>query len=46
MDAYPYFENNLANSIQVGQDAFFEAYYNTTRAVGSKPSGAPKRAGP
>jgi len=37
MDAYSYFENNLVNSIQVGQHAFFEAYYNTTRVVGSKP---------
>jgi len=37
MDAYPYFDYDLANSIQVGQDAFFESYYNTTKAAGSKP---------
>ncbi|MCJ1285360.1 hypothetical protein MMC26_004700 [Xylographa opegraphella] len=37
MDAYPYFQNTEDNSIETGNVTFFEAYYNTTAAVGSKP---------
>ncbi|MCJ1407880.1 hypothetical protein MMC19_001951 [Ptychographa xylographoides] len=37
MDAYPYFQNTMANSIEAGNETFWEAYYNTTAAVGSKP---------
>ncbi|MCJ1399581.1 hypothetical protein MMC11_002783 [Xylographa trunciseda] len=37
MDAYPYFQNTEDNSIQNSNVTFFEAYYNTTAAAGSKP---------
>ncbi|MCJ1294109.1 hypothetical protein MMC34_005666 [Xylographa carneopallida] len=37
MDAYPYFQNTEDNSIETGNVTFFEAYYNTTAAAGSKP---------
>ena len=36
VDAYPYFQNTEANSIQVGNATFFEAYYNTTNVAGKK----------
>ncbi|MCJ1249582.1 hypothetical protein MMC30_006808 [Trapelia coarctata] len=37
MDAYPYFQNTEANSIQNGKQVFFNAYYNTTAVSGGKP---------
>lgn len=37
MDAYPYFQNTQANSIDNGYSLFFDAYDQTVAAVGSKP---------
>lgn len=37
MDAYPYFQNTEANSVQNGKQVFFNAYYNTTAVSGGKP---------
>ncbi|KAK5019001.1 hypothetical protein LTR60_001270, partial [Cryomyces antarcticus] len=37
MDAYPYFENTLANSIGNSRSQFFSAYDATIAAVGGKP---------
>jgi len=37
MDAYPYFQNTEANSIQNGKQVFFNAYSNTTAVSGGKP---------
>jgi glucan endo-1,3-beta-D-glucosidase len=37
VDAYPYFQNTEANSIDAGYQVFFQAYNNTQGAVGSKP---------
>ena len=37
MDAYPYFQNTEANSVEDGKQVFFNAYYNTTAVSGSKP---------
>ena len=36
MDAYPYFQNTMANSIEAGNSLFFNAYDATVAAVGSK----------
>ena len=36
MDAYPYFQNTMANSIEAGNSLFFDAYDATVAAVGSK----------
>lgn len=37
MDAYPYFQNTMANSIDDGSALFFEALANTTAAAEGKP---------
>lgn len=37
MDAYPYFQTTMANSIENGNATFFDAYDATLAAVGSKP---------
>lgn len=37
MDAYPYFQNTEANSIDVSYNLFFQAYDNTVAAAGGKP---------
>jgi glucan endo-1,3-beta-D-glucosidase len=37
MDAYPYFQNTVSNSISSASQVFFEAYNNTQGAAGSKP---------
>ena len=37
MDAYPYFQTTMANSIENGNMTFFDAYDATLAAVGSKP---------
>jgi glucan endo-1,3-beta-D-glucosidase len=37
VDAYPYFENTIANSIDSGYQVFFEAYNNTVGVSGGKP---------
>jgi glucan endo-1,3-beta-D-glucosidase len=37
MDSYPYFENDVANSIDVAYNVFFQTFNNTKAAVGNKP---------
>jgi glucan endo-1,3-beta-D-glucosidase len=37
VDAYPYFQNTVANSIDLGYPVFFEAYNNTVGVSGGKP---------
>lgn len=37
VDAYPYFQNTEANSIDAGYSVFFQAYNNTVGVAGSKP---------
>ncbi|KAL9624901.1 MAG: hypothetical protein Q9160_000948 [Pyrenula sp. 1 TL-2023] len=37
MDAYPYFQNTMANSITDAENLFFEAYNNTVAASAGKP---------
>lgn len=37
MDAYPYFQNTVANSIDAGSALFLEALANTTAAAAGKP---------
>ena len=37
VDAYPYFQNTVANSIDSGYQVFFEAYNNTVGVSGGKP---------
>jgi glucan endo-1,3-beta-D-glucosidase len=37
MDAYPYYQTTLANSIENGNSTFYDAYDATLAAVGSKP---------
>jgi len=37
VDAYPYFQNTEANSIDVSYDVFFQAYNNTAGAAQGKP---------
>ncbi|KAK3677721.1 hypothetical protein LTR78_002571 [Recurvomyces mirabilis] len=36
MDAYPYFQNTIANSIELGNSTFFEAYDNTVAVAQGK----------
>lgn len=37
VDAYPYFQNTEANSIEAGYSVFFQAYNNTVGVAGGKP---------
>lgn len=37
MDAYPYFQNTMANSIKDAENLFFEAYNDTVAASAGKP---------
>ena len=37
MDAYPYFQNTMANSIEAGNSLFFDAYDATVANAGGKP---------
>lgn len=37
MDAYPYFQNTMSNSIDSGEALFFDAYNSTVAVAGGKP---------
>ena len=37
MDAYPYFQNTMSNTIDSGEALFFDAYNATVGVAGGKP---------